>query len=75
MDKLAIMGKVIDCSKIAQKSKAQFADQLRRNGIELDEVHMDSLWGDIQSVLKAEAEEAAKQAEEAASVEVEPIND
>lgn len=33
MKKLAIAGKLVDVSKIPEKSQAQFAAQLRQNGI------------------------------------------
>ena len=33
MKKLAIAGKVIDVSRVMEKSQAQFAAQLRQNGI------------------------------------------
>ena len=33
--KLAIAGKVIDITKIGEKTQAQFAAQLRQNGIEV----------------------------------------
>ena len=41
---LAICGKVISIAKIATKNKAQFAQQLKQNGIVLDEERLQKVY-------------------------------
>lgn len=67
MEKLAICGKIIDMSKIAEKSAAQFRDQLKRNGIILSDDQFDDLWKHVQKSIENEA----KQEEIAAEKETE----
>lgn len=62
---LAIEGKVISIENIGSKSKAQFADQLKKNGIVLDDDRLESVY----TTLHNWAEEAEKAAAEAAEVE------
>lgn len=63
--KLAIDGKVIDISRIAEKSVAQFNAQLKQNGIVLTEERLQSVYnacggGKTDEELAALAEEAKK---------------
>lgn len=65
---LAIRGKVINIEKIGEKSQAQFAAQLKQNGIVLEPEHLDQLYKNLrgemteaQQQAKAEAEERAAQ--------------
>lgn len=70
---LAIRGKVINVEKIAEKTQAQFAAQLKQNGIVLDPEYLEQLYKnlrgeltDAQAAAKAEAEaKAAKTKAEA----------
>lgn len=55
MKKLAICGKTIDISKIAEKSAAQFRDQLKRNGIVLTDEEFDAIWAQIQKSINRAA--------------------
>ena len=65
MKKLAIAGKVIDVSKILEKSQAQFAAQLRQNGItDLPEEALASLYERMQKIVKNELEQEQKEKEE-----------
>lgn len=59
MKKLAICGKTIDMSKVADKTAAQFRDQLKRNGVTLSDEQFDALWENIQKSIKKEAERNA----------------
>lgn len=42
--KLALCGKVVNIEKILEKSKAQFAAQLKQNGIELPAAELETLY-------------------------------
>lgn len=68
MKKLAICGKIIDISKIAEKSAAQFRDQLKRNGITLTDEMFNALWENVQKSIanqaKREVAAATKETEE-----------
>lgn len=64
MKHLAICGKMVDVSKFAEKSKAQFRDQLRRNGVELDDAAFEMLYEHMDRQVKREAERASKTEEE-----------
>lgn len=44
---LAICSKVINISRIAEKTKAQFAQQLKQNGIELEPERLQSVYDSI----------------------------
>ena len=66
--KLAIGGKVIDIKVIGEKTLEQFKEQLKRNGIVLEDAHAEKLWlnlrGELteeQKAVKAAAEVKAEQ--------------
>lgn len=72
--KLAIGGKIINVEKIGEKSLAQFRQQLKQNGVTVEEATSERLWmnlrgelTDEQKAAKAEAE--AKAAEMKAAAE------
>ena len=72
--KLAIAGKVIDISKIGEKTLAQFRAQLKQNGVTIEEDSLERLYVNLrgelteeQKAMKAEAE--AKAAEMKAAAE------
>lgn len=56
---LAIEGKVINIENIGSKSKAQFADQLKKNGIVLEDDRIESVYTTLHN-LADEAEKAAE---------------
>lgn len=62
--KLAIAGKVIDVTKIGDKSQAQFAAQLKQNGIVLTPERLNRIYlklrGEYKPKEKAAAEHSAK---------------
>lgn len=81
--KLAIDGKVISIEKIGEKSQAQFAAQLKQNGIVITEERLTDLYNTLHDMAARAAEEAAQaNAEEVQEVEeakeetteVEPTN-
>ena len=65
--KLAIRGKVINIEKINEKSQAQFAAQLKQNGIVLEAEELEKLYtmltAEPESVEAKQAEREAKRAE------------
>lgn len=73
---LAIDGKVISIEKIGEKTQAQFAAQLKQNGIVLEEERLASIYTTFHDMaIKASREEVqeAKEAQEE-TTEVEPTN-
>ena len=67
---LAIDGKVISIEKIGEKTQAQFAAQLKQNGIVLDDERLQSVYETFHGMAVAEAEQSAKEIED-----VEPITE
>ena len=67
---LAIEGKVISIEKIGEKTKAQFAAQLKQNGIVLDDERLQSVYDTFHDMAVAAAEQAAKEIED-----VEPVTE
>ena len=65
--KLAIAGKVIDVSKIGEKTLAQFKAQLKQNGVVIGDERADKLYHHLRGELTAEEQSANKEA--AAKVE------
>lgn len=61
---LAIEGKKINIENIGSKSKAQFADQLKKNGIVLEDSRLESVYTTLHNL--------AEEAENASEAEVEP---
>lgn len=59
MKKLAISGAVFDMSKVADKTAAQFRDELERNGVIVTDEQFDALWENVQKSIKKEAERNA----------------
>lgn len=62
---LAIDGKVINISKIAEKTLAQFKQQLKQNGLTIDDARAESVYnacggGKSDEELLAAAEEQSK---------------
>ena len=47
--KLAICGKIVNIEKILEKSQAQFAAQLKANGIELPTAELETLYNHLIS--------------------------
>lgn len=70
---LGIRGKLISVEKIGEKSKAQFAAQLKQNGIVLSDKHLQGVYDMLQRLVEQEkawaAEDAAAQAAEATPAE------
>ena len=58
--KLAIAGKVIDVSKIADKTLAQFKAQLKQNGIVVSDERADKLYHHLRGELTTK-EQSAKE--------------
>ena len=54
--KLAIAGKVIDVTKIGDKSLAQFRDQLRRNNVNIPEEQFEIIYTRLTSKKEAQHE-------------------
>lgn len=54
--KLAICGKIVNIEKIAEKSLAQFADQLRRNGIQLPDEEVKATYDSLKQRIADEVE-------------------
>lgn len=75
--KLAIAGKVIDISKIGEKTLAQFRAQLKQNGIVLEEESLERLYHLLRDTEPVAEEPAAEEtpAEETAEQVVEPKNE
>ena len=79
---LAIGGKVISIEKIGEKTQAQFAAQLKQNGIVLEEGRLTDLYNTLHDMAVKAAEEAQANQEEVQkseevkeeTTEVEPIN-
>lgn len=67
---LAIDGKVISIEKIGEKTQAQFAAQLKQNGIVLDDERLQSVYETFHGMAVEAAEQAAKEIED-----VEPITE
>ena len=67
---LAIDGKVISIEKIGEKTQAQFAAQLKQNGIVLDDERLQSVYETFHGMAVAAAEQAAKEIED-----VKPVNE
>lgn len=62
--KLAICGKIINVEKIGEKSLAQFRQQLKQNGVTVEEATLERLWMNLRGELTDE-QKAAKEAAEA----------
>lgn len=67
---LAIDGKVISIEKIGEKTQAQFAAQLKQNGIVLDAERLQSVYETFHGMAVEAAEQAAKEIGD-----VEPVNE
>lgn len=67
---LAIDGKVISIENIGEKTQAQFAAQLKQNGIILDDERLQSVYETFHGMAVEEAEQAAKEIED-----VEPVTE
>lgn len=67
--KLAIGGKIINVEKIGEKSLAQFRQQLKQNGITVEEATSERLWMNLRGELTDE-QKAAKAAAEAKAAEL-----
>lgn len=67
---LAIDGKVISIEKIEEKTQAQFAAQLKQNGIVLDDERLQSVYETFHGMAVEAAEQAAKEIED-----VEPVTE
>ena len=67
--KLAIAGKVIDISKIGEKTLAQFKAQLKQNGVVISDDTAHRLWCNLRGEL-TEEQQAAKAAAEAKAAEL-----
>ena len=67
---LAIDGKVISIEKIGEKTQAQFAAQLKQNGIVLDDERLQSVYETFHGIAVEAAEQAAKEIED-----VKPVNE
>ena len=67
---LAIDGKVISIEKIGEKTQAQFAAQLKQNGIVLDDERLQSVYETFHGMAVEAAEQAAKEIED-----VEPVTE
>lgn len=61
---LAIDGKVISIEKIGEKTQAQFAAQLKQNGIVLDDERLQSVYETFHGMAVSAAEQAAKEIED-----------
>lgn len=70
---LGIQGKLISVEKIGEKTKAQFAEQLKQNGIVLSDEHLQSVYDMLQRLVEQEkasaAEDAAAQVADATPAE------
>lgn len=81
---IGILGKLISVEKISEKTKEQFATQLKQNGIVLSDQHLQSVYDMLQRLVEQEkawaAEDAAAQAQVADTTtaevqeEVKPTN-
>lgn len=60
---LAIDGKVISIEKIGEKTQAQFAAQLKQNGIVLDDERLQSVYTTLHDIAVKAAEETAEETE------------
>ena len=60
---LAIDGKVISIEKIGEKTQAQFAAQLKQNGIVLDEERLQSVYETFHGMAVESDEQEAKEIE------------
>ena len=49
MGKLGIMGKVVDITNIANKTKAQFKAQLKQAGVVIDEERLESVYTQLHN--------------------------
>lgn len=58
--KLAIKGKTIDCSKILDKSVAQFSAQLKQNGIVLPDDELQRLYNTVRKSVESKKQEESK---------------
>lgn len=67
---LAIDGKVISIEKIGEKTQAQFAAQLKQNGIVLDDERLQSVYETFHGIAVEAAEQEAKEIED-----VKPVNE
>lgn len=72
---LAIEGKVISIEKIGEKTKAQFAAQLKQNGIVLDDERLQSVYDTFHDMAVSIAEQEAQSEQEKEITDVEPINE
>ena len=61
---LAIDGKVISIEKIGEKTQAQFAAQLKQNGIVLDDERLQSVYETFHGMAVSAAEQSAKEIED-----------
>lgn len=64
--KLAIAGKVINVTKIGSKSQAQFAAQLKANGIVLPEERLNRIYLKLRGEYKPELPEDVRRVKEEA---------
>lgn len=60
---LAIEGKIINIENIGSKSKAQFADQLKKNGIVLEDDRLESVYTTLHDWAEKAYNAAAEEAE------------
>ncbi len=76
---LGIQGKLISVEKIGEKTKAQFAEQLKQNGIVLSDEHLQSVYDMLQRLVEQEkawaSEDAAAQAQVADATPAEQTTD
>lgn len=66
---LAIGGKVISIEKIGEKTQAQFAAQLKQNGIVLEEGRLKAIYDTFHNMAVQAAEEAQANKEEVQEAE------
>ena len=74
---LAINGKVISIERIGEKTQAQFAAQLKQNGIVLEEERLKAVYSQLHDMaVKIAEQEQAQDVQEAETVNenVEPTN-
>ena len=61
--KLAIGGKIINVEKIGEKSLAQFRQQLKQNGVTVEDATSERLWMNLRGELTDEQKAAKAEAE------------
>ena len=67
--KLAIGSKIINIEKIGEKSLAQFRQQLKQNGVTIEDAASERLWMNLRGELTDE-QKAAKEAAEKHAAEM-----